>query len=377
MSTSNAMSAENPAERGVLRGRLSDVGLPTVLAVLRETQRTGMVSLVNAGVRKSIYFLDGRLVFAASSLTQDRLGEVLLRGGKISADEYLRLSQRIRGGQRLGKVLVESGVLSPKDLWWAIERQIKEIVWSIFNWEDGYFHFEDDDLPRREKITFDLDVKKLVVEGIRRSDGTGAIREHFISTDTVVERTNKDLPVELEPHEHHVLQLTDGKRTVLEICQESEIGEAETRKVLHTFLAIRTLKSRGPKQAPLRQTLNDGQDYAAVVDLYNEMFRNLFRHMSNEVGPIAEIILEKYLKELKERPGSLFERVRLRQDGALDSAQIERNLQRIPGDTRRDQLISSLNELLYSELLAVKRTLGASHESQLIQVFREMQNGSV
>ncbi|GMR24017.1 MAG: hypothetical protein BMS9Abin37_2504 [Acidobacteriota bacterium] len=371
------MSAENPAERGVLRGRLSDVGLPTVLAVLRETQRTGMVSLVNAGVRKSIYFLDGRLVFAASSLTQDRLGEVLLRGGKISADEYLRLSQRIRGGQRLGKALVESGVLSPKDLWWAIEHQIKEIVWSIFNWEDGYFHFEEDDLPRREKITFDLDVEKLVVEGIRRSDGTGAIREHFVSTDSLVERTDKDPPVELEPHERHVLQLADGKRTVLEICQESEIGEAETRKVLHTFLAIRTLKSRGPKQAPLQQTLNDGQDYAAVVDLYNEMFRNLFRHMSNEVGPIAEIILEKYLKELKERPGSLFERVRLRQDGALDPTQIERNLQRIPEDTRRDQLISSLNELLYSELLAVKRTLGASHESQLIQLFREMQNGGV
>ena len=377
MSAPNAMSAENPAEGGILRGRLSDVGLPTVLAVLRETRRTGMVSLVNAGVRKSIYFLDGRLVFAASSVTQDRLGEVLLRGGKISADEYLRLSQRIRGGQRLGKALVESGVLSPKDLWWAIEHQIKEIVWSIFNWEDGYFHFEEDDLPRREKITFDLDVEKLVVEGIRRSDGTGAIREHFISTDSVVERTDKDPPVELEPHERHVLQLADGKRTVFEICQESEIGEAETRKVLHTFLAIRTLKSRGPKQAPLQQTLNDGQDYAAVVDLYNEMYRNLFRHMSNEVGPIAEIILEKYLKELKERPGSLFERVRLRQDGALDPAQIERNLQRIPDDTRRDQLISSLNELLYSELLAVKRTLGASHESQLIQLFREMQNGGV
>ena len=377
MSSSNAMSAENPVDRGVLRGRLSDVGLPTVLAVLRETRRTGMVSLVNAGVRKSIYFLEGRLVFAASSLNQDRLGEVLLRGGKISADEYLRLSQRIRGGQRLGKALVESGVLSPKDLWWAIEHQIKEIVWSIFNWEDGYFHFEEDDLPRREKITFDLDVEKLVVEGIRRSDGAGAIREHFISTDSVVDRTDKEPPVELEPHERHILQLTDGKRTVFEICQESEIGEAETRKVLYTFLAIRTLKSRGPRQAPLQQTLNDGQDYAAVVDLYNEMFRNLFRHMSNEVGPIAEIILEKYLKELKERPGSLFERVRLRQDGALDPAQMERNLQRIPEDTRRDQLISSLNELLYAELLAVKRTLGASHESQLIQLFREMQNGSV
>ncbi len=373
MSASNTMSAENPAGRGALRGRLSDVGLPSVMSLLQESGRTGVLSLVNAGVRKSVYFLDGKLVFAASSLTQDRLGEVLLRGGKISADEYLRLSQRIRGGQRLGKALVESGVLSPKNLWWAIEQQVKEIVWSIFNWEDGYFHFEDDELPKREKITFDLDVEKLVVEGIRRADGTGAIREHFISTDSVIEKAEKPLPVELEPHERHVLELADGKRTVFEICQESEIGEAETRKVLHSFLSIRALTSRGPRQAPLQQKLDDGEDYTSVVELYNEMFRRLFRHMSEEVGPIAEIILEKYLKELKERPGSLFDRVRLRQDGSLDPVQVERNLQRIGEAQRRDQLISSLNELLYSELLAVKRTLGASHESQLIQLFREMQ----
>ena len=124
----------------------------------------------------------------------------------------------------------------------------------------------------------------------------------------------------------------------------------------------------------LNKKLDDGEDYDAAVELYNEMFRRLFRHMSEEVGPIAEIILEKYLKELKERPGSLFEKVRLRQDGALDPDQIERNLERVPEGERHDCLISSLNELLYSELLAVKRTLGASHESQLIQLFREMQN---
>jgi len=375
MSATNAMKIENPAEGDNLRGRLSDVGLPTVLAVLQESGRTGVLSLVNSGVRKSIYFLGGKLVFAGSSQPADRLGEVLLRGEKISTEEYLGLDQRIRGGQRIGKALVEGGVLSPKDLWWAIEQQIKEIVWSIFEWEDGYYHFEDDDAPEREKITFDLDVAGLVVEGIRRSDGMGAIREHFISTDCVVEQTELVVPVELEAHERHVLRLIDGQRTIAEICTESEIGEAETRKVMHAFLAIAALKSLGPRQAALTKNVVEGDALASVVDLYNEMYRHLFRHMSEEVGPIAEIILEKYLKELKERPGSLFEKVRLQQDGALDPLQVERNLQRVPEPERRDQLVSGLNELLYSELLAVKRTLGASHESQLISVFREMQNG--
>ena len=33
--------------------------------------------------------------------------------------------------------------------------------------------------------------------------------------------------------------------------------------------------------------------------------------------------------------------------------------------------MDALNELLYAELLAVKRTLGAEHESNIIKAFRE------
>ncbi|HXV64756.1 MAG TPA: DUF4388 domain-containing protein [Vicinamibacteria bacterium] len=374
MSTSNTLSASNPTAEGGLRGRLSDVGLPSVMALLEEPARTGVLSLLNSGVRKSIYFLDGKIVFATSSSTQDRLGEILLRGGKISTENYLRLSQLIRGGQRIGKALVESGLLQPRDLWWAIEQQIKEIVWSIFDWEDGYFQFEEDDLPRREKITFELAPGELVVQGIRRSKSSGAIRKHFISLDSVIARTEKPFPVELEPQERHVVSLANGKRTIAEICQESEIGESETRKALHTLLAVATLRSLGPRQAPLEKTLDDVADYRSVVELYNDMFRQLFRRMADEVGPIAEIILEKYLKDLKEHPGTLFERVRLRPDGSLEAGQIEQNLKRISEPQRRDQLIASLNELLYAELLAVKRTLGASHETELIQLFRKLQD---
>jgi hypothetical protein len=50
---------------------------------------------------------------------------------------------------------------------------------------------------------------------------------------------------------------------------------------------------------------------------------------------------------------------------------VERNLNKAPEDARRPLLVDSLNELLYAELLAVKRTLGAEHESTIIKAFRE------
>ena len=372
MSAFEVTSAEELTKGGTLRGRLSDVSLPEMLIFLKVSQKTGVLSFVQTGVRKALFFLEGRVVFAASSLSQDRLGEVLLRGGRISADEYLGLSQRIRGGQRLGKALIEGGVLAPRDLWWGIEQQVREIVWSLFTWEEGSFQFEESDRPRGEKITINLEVEALTVEGIRRISGTGTISNHFVPVDTILERTDKLSPVPLEAYEEHVLRQVNGKKTVAEICKDSEIGEAETRKVLLTFMAVGVIAVKGRKQAPLDPEAIERADYRGMVELYNEMYKYLFRHMSGEVGPIAEIILEKYLGELKGRPHSLFERVRLRRDGSLDPKQIELNVTRIKPFERRNRLVEALNELLYAELLAVKRTLGASHEAQLIKTFRTM-----
>jgi hypothetical protein len=373
MTIPEVMSAEDLTESGTVRGRLAQVSLPQILSHFQISKRTGVLSLVNAGVHKSIYFKEGKVVFAASSLTQDRLGEVLLRGGKITADEYLRLEDHIRSGQRLGKALVESGVLSPKDLWWAIEQQVQEIVWSLFSWEDGYFHFEDDDRPNREKITVDLDIDILIIEGIRHIDGSGSFRKHNVPAEVVLIRTDKALPLEPEPHEKHVLDLVEGTRAVSEVCGESEIGEAATRKVLHAFLSVGVIGVKGGEEAPGEEKAEDAdEDYAAMIEMYNGMFRYLFRHMSGEVGPIAEIILEKYLNELKDRPSSLFERVRLQRDGSLDPHELESNVLELQEVNKKNALVEALNELLYAELLAVKRTLGASHESQLIQVFRKM-----
>ena len=372
MSTFEVTSAEELTKGGTLRGRLADVSLPEVLVFLKVSEKTGVLSVVQTGVRKALYFLDGNVVFAASSLSQDRLGEVLLRGGRISADEYLQLSQRIRGGQRLGKALIESGVLAPRDLWWGIEQQVREIVWNLFTWEEGSFQFEESDRPRGEKITINLEVESLIVEGIRRISGAGAISSHFVPVDTILERTEKLSPLPLEPYEEHVVRHVDGLRTVAEICKESEIGEAETRKVLYAFMSVGVVEVKGCKHAPLDPEAIERADYRGMVELYNEMYKYLFRHMSGEVGPIAEIILEKYLGELKGRPHSLFERARLRRDGSLDPHQIELNVSRLKPFERRNRLVEALNELLYAELLAVKRTLGASHEAQLIQIFRTM-----
>ena len=63
--------------------------------------------------------------------------------------------------------------------------------------------------------------------------------------------------------------------------------------------------------------------------------------------------------------------VKLLKDGSVDAVMVERNLNKLPDEDRRARLVDALNELLYAELLAVKRTLGAEHEGNIIKAFRE------
>jgi len=93
--------------------------------------------------------------------------------------------------------------------------------------------------------------------------------------------------------------------------------------------------------------------------------------MVREVGPIAENVLEKYLAGLRESRKDVLAGVKLQKDGTLDGAVLERNVNRLAEEQKRSLLVDALNELLYAELLAVKRTLGAEHEAAIIRAFRD------
>ena len=178
-------------------------------------------------------------------------------------------------------------------------------------------------------------------------------------------------PTSLESYEKHILGLVDGERSVLEICQESEIGDNETLKVLYALLSTGILKVKGKKVRTLDQDFVPEDTLYAVVNSFNQMYGYIFRYMVREVGPIAENVLEKYVGGLRDSRKAVFGGVKLQKDGTLDGALIERNLNHTPEDQRRPLLVDGLNELLYAELLAVKRTLGTEHEAKIVRAFRD------
>jgi len=356
---------------GGLKGQLVQLPLPDILQHLRLSKSTGILSLVSGGARKALYIKDGNVVFASSNLPNDRLGEILIREGKITVEEYEASIKAISKGKRQGKVLVEMGALSPKNLWEGVQFQVQEIVYSLFQWDDGQFHFEDSQLPEKERITVDLDVVGLILAGVRRVDASGPVQSRYPEGDLVLEPLPDESPTALEPYEIHVLHLVDGERSVSDICRESEIGDNETLKVLYALLCTGLVRAKGRKVHALDQDFIPEDSFWSVLNSFNQNYGFIFRYMVREVGPIAENVLEKYLNGLRESRKGVFAGVRLQKDGTLDATLLERNVNKLPEEHRRSIMVDGLNELLYAELLAVKRTLGAEHEASIIKALRE------
>lgn len=151
-----------------MTGRLEEETLPTLLERLELRKATGILTLTNGRIAKSIYLSEGRIVFAASNLPEDRMGDLLLRKGRLAPAQYETSVEILRRtGRKHGAVLVELGYLAPHELFLALKDQVKEILFSLLPWEEGTFSFADQPLPR-EVILLKLDIIEIVEEALRR-----------------------------------------------------------------------------------------------------------------------------------------------------------------------------------------------------------------
>jgi len=155
-----------------IRGSLSESSLPELLASISRSKETGILNFHDAGRWKAIYFKEGRIIYAMSNAQDDRLGEFLLKTGKVTVRQFLEASKLIKPDKKLGAVLVDQGIISPDDLFVAIHRHAEAVVYSLFEWMRGEYEFVIKDLSAEGPMVLDFDSSNVILEGIRRLKST-------------------------------------------------------------------------------------------------------------------------------------------------------------------------------------------------------------
>lgn len=351
----------------VIRGRLKSLSIADVLLFLRGLNRTGRLALARPDVEVLLDLRGPYVVRAASSRAEDRLEEVLVTTGRITAEQAADLRERTRVDPEagMGRALIASGFLTPRDLVAARRDQARRIVLGLFEWPEGEYHFEDGRSPSGWSTPVDLPILELVAEGIRVAADSGLFSERLPSPDWVFEAVDGGAPLPLEPHEERLLGLLDGRRTIAELETLHEFTASEARRVLFLLLTLGRIRPR-PQSGPG----DGGEPMDQIMRRFNGIYGRVYQYMTIELGPISENLLSVPLRELGEGMAPIFRRARLGGDGTIDQGVLEENLRRMSQTERRPALVEGLNELLYRQLLVLRQTLGPEHERRVLNALK-------
>ncbi len=149
---------------------LTDLSLTPIATVFRQLAADGLsgdLQVRNGPIVKTVFFDHGRVVFGASNLKRDRLGEALVALGQISDEDFRRASQLMRDQKkRIGEALVAAGVLDKAELGTSVARQVRKIALSLFEFEDGAAMFEERRCPIPLEYMVSISIHRLLYDGI-------------------------------------------------------------------------------------------------------------------------------------------------------------------------------------------------------------------
>lgn len=357
----------------ILEGDLSRIQLPDVLSFLAMIRGTGKLLLQLDKMERSIFWKDGEIVFASSNSPEHSLGMFLLRNGKITQAQYEESKRRVTATTRHGKLLVQMGAISPKDLWWGVKNQALEIIYSLFSWKDGSFVFGDggDELVN-ERIVLSINTATVIMEGIRRLDESAVIREKITSLEMVFMKIPGTVPdfgsLEMSDHEVALYNNLDGKRSIRSLIGGSEMTEFEVTRILFQLLSARLVEVMPEEKAfrPVFLDVEDSPELLRVISTYNGMFGRLYEALLNAVGEEAARDIVTTAMQNAESD-ELWNGVFFDQFGRFDENMLIANISELPFERRKAVLDEGLNTLLSVQLFEVSQHLDSAGK---VDVFR-------
>jgi hypothetical protein len=276
----SGMQQDQPQEipAGLRSGRLEGVELPDLMWSLCGRRATGVLEIVRRPVTRRLFLQDGRIVFASSSDPNDRLGEILLRTGKISLDQLESALRNLRSGKRLGVLLVDAGALDDADLVEAVVRQVKAVALDVLSWGEGDYRFDPGELPTQEVITLQVHTAELLLQGIRNvgsfsriRSSVGAPHNAFCLTDNW-----REIREGLRLGEDEVLvveRLEKGSASVEELCDDLTLSDFGIYRTVWAFRVLGLIKE-------VDRSASGGSDALRTGRLLKNSFPEILIEMS-------------------------------------------------------------------------------------------------
>lgn len=157
---------------GALRGDLAHFFPSEILQLLQLAQATGRLELERAGEQAELFVERGRPVFARTTGAAVTVAEILLHRGAVTPEQLdrARAEQAAQPGRTPEALLVAAGAVAPGEVQLAVNEAVRRVIYGVLLWREGAFRFVPGEQIGAEQGRLDVDVDRLILEGLRQAD---------------------------------------------------------------------------------------------------------------------------------------------------------------------------------------------------------------
>lgn len=322
----------------VLSASVQSFPLADILSMLHRSNKSGFLLFGFAEHEKAVFLHRGEIVFASSNQGVDRLGECLFRSGILSMDQLRDAEKRWDPNSRLGKILVERGVLTPRELWDGVKLQVEEIVRSLFAYSEGNVYFWEGDVQPDNVVRLSLPTRKLISQGLRRRDEL--MRFLAALEDPGITLEVKGNGAEgLSGNAHLLCDALRAQPKFTPACRAAGLDPLSGARIIQMLRLAGTVTIKREAEGPRTAGEHHSESQSSLGDLIKALL-----HLTSELatplvaadGPDA--VFERMsvlLEDTAARYPELLAGVQLGFAGGLDPAEIEKRAFKIPGDRER------------------------------------------
>lgn len=361
-----AAGGAGPRPRCILAGDLGGFPLADFVAFVHQSRISGVLTVVSGELERAVAFKDGEVRSARSTAPGERVAEVAVRLGFLSADRLAAAG----GPDTAGKGLVEAGALSANDLWKCLHEQVAAVFHAILLVREGHFFLLDEQVTDRAGTPLAVSTQSLLMDGIRRIDEMSLFRARIPGPNARLRRREPRRPVTLKPAEQALLALVDGERTVAALATGAHLNEFDATKILfHLAEAgyVEALAGGAAGAAP-ETTLE------ALASGLNELLRMVVAAVPPAARPAFTAGARAFLADGSNPLAAVWARAGHDDDGAVDRAALTANVLALPapvlarleptGDRAR-LLFEAARELVFFYLFLAGERIGPEADEAL------------
>lgn len=353
-----------------LRGDLSESPYPFVLQRIWKSRRSGRLKIIENQKDWNIDFSDGNLCISSHSFDDEALSESLVGMDLLEKTLQKRCLQLAQEKKiPIATALLELEIVSSAELWELIEIAVMKDLFLLFDLPKGEYFFDTETLPEKHELLMFVFTPDFILEGIRQMKNNKIIQKHMLPLEKKIQTFSPPYlnQIHLNQPERYLYHAIEIQPTLKDLLETNLLGEKEGQRV---FLSLHCLGLVGlsdtKKQNHPALEISHAELHR-LLESFNNKCSYIFKYISKEIGPAAFSVLEKSLEDIRSRLSPLSQDLRFDANGKIESNSILKAASSLPAKNIKKTIIKDLNEILDAEILAVKKTLGNSHESALVK----------